>query len=208
MPLTEKGEEILKNMRSEYGEKKGESVFYASKNAGTISGVDELVASMDIADNMLSFGGGYPVSTPTGPGDKPMSPAAAASNAVITDATIYNGPMEDPASGFGRMLDKFKQEAEKVGGDALIVSDLKDGIPELKQEFNQFLNQEEKEKEHEDADPTHLIERGEDEHIGFKNLENELSHEKGVTNPGAVAHAIGVKKYGQAEMTKKSEAGR
>lgn len=40
MPLTEKGEEIKANMEKTYGPKKGEKVFYASKNAGTISGVD------------------------------------------------------------------------------------------------------------------------------------------------------------------------
>lgn len=40
MPLTSKGEEIKENMEKEYGEKKGESVFYASRNKGTISGVD------------------------------------------------------------------------------------------------------------------------------------------------------------------------
>lgn len=41
MPLTDKGEKIKSNMQNEYGDKKGESVFYASKNKGTISGVDE-----------------------------------------------------------------------------------------------------------------------------------------------------------------------
>lgn len=40
MPLTSKGQEILKNFVSEYGEKKGEAYFYASRNAGKISGVD------------------------------------------------------------------------------------------------------------------------------------------------------------------------
>lgn len=30
----------MKAMKSEYGEKKGEKIFYASKNKGTISGVD------------------------------------------------------------------------------------------------------------------------------------------------------------------------
>lgn len=38
MPLTEKGEKILANMKKEYGEKKGEEVFYASQNKGTITG--------------------------------------------------------------------------------------------------------------------------------------------------------------------------
>ena len=42
MPLTAKGETIKSAMIAEYGEKKGESVFYASKNAGKISGVDEM----------------------------------------------------------------------------------------------------------------------------------------------------------------------
>jgi hypothetical protein len=41
MPLTEKGEKIKKAMIKEYGEKKGEQVFYASKNKGTIKGVDK-----------------------------------------------------------------------------------------------------------------------------------------------------------------------
>lgn len=41
MPLTEKGEKILKNMQSEYGEKRGKSVFYASANSGKITGVHD-----------------------------------------------------------------------------------------------------------------------------------------------------------------------
>lgn len=39
-PLTEKGEKILAAMKKAYGEEKGEQIFYASKNKGTISGVD------------------------------------------------------------------------------------------------------------------------------------------------------------------------
>lgn len=39
MPLTKKGQEIMANMKKQYGEKKGEEVFYASENKGTISGV-------------------------------------------------------------------------------------------------------------------------------------------------------------------------
>lgn len=41
MPLTSKGEKIRANMTREYG-KEGERVFYASRNAGKISGVDML----------------------------------------------------------------------------------------------------------------------------------------------------------------------
>jgi hypothetical protein len=40
VPLTAKGQEIMAQMKKEYGEEKGEEVFYAAKNAGTISGVD------------------------------------------------------------------------------------------------------------------------------------------------------------------------
>src|SRR3974390_1630328 len=40
MPLTEKGGKIMGAMKEKYGEKKGEQVFYASKNKGTITGVD------------------------------------------------------------------------------------------------------------------------------------------------------------------------
>lgn len=41
MPLTSKGRKIMKAMENQYGSKeKAEQVFYASKNAGKISGVD------------------------------------------------------------------------------------------------------------------------------------------------------------------------
>jgi hypothetical protein len=52
MPLTAKGEEIMAAMQEQYGAEKGEEVFYASKNAGTISGVDE-EASLSNTDQML-----------------------------------------------------------------------------------------------------------------------------------------------------------
>lgn len=41
MPLTTKGRKIKKKMESTYGKKKGEQVFYASKNKGKIKGVDK-----------------------------------------------------------------------------------------------------------------------------------------------------------------------
>nr|HPM10334.1 hypothetical protein [Paludibacter sp.] len=39
-PLTKKGQKIMAAMKEQYGKKKGTSVFYASKNKGTISGED------------------------------------------------------------------------------------------------------------------------------------------------------------------------
>lgn len=39
MPKTKKGTKIFAAMIRQYGKKKGEGVFYASENAGTIKGV-------------------------------------------------------------------------------------------------------------------------------------------------------------------------
>ncbi|KKR19974.1 MAG: hypothetical protein UT51_C0011G0006 [Candidatus Nomurabacteria bacterium GW2011_GWC2_39_41] len=39
MPLTKKGTKLLRKFKGEYGAKKGEQVFYASENKGTIAGV-------------------------------------------------------------------------------------------------------------------------------------------------------------------------
>ncbi len=40
MPLTKKGRKIHAAMIQEYGRKRGEAVFYASRNKGVIKGVD------------------------------------------------------------------------------------------------------------------------------------------------------------------------
>lgn len=41
MPLTPKGSKIKAAMTKEYGAQKGERVFYASANKGTIKGVEK-----------------------------------------------------------------------------------------------------------------------------------------------------------------------
>ena len=41
MPLTAKGKKIYASMTKEYGDKKGRAIFYASKNKGTIKGVEK-----------------------------------------------------------------------------------------------------------------------------------------------------------------------
>ena len=41
MPLTGKGTKIKARMEKTYGKEKAERVFYASKNKGTITGVDK-----------------------------------------------------------------------------------------------------------------------------------------------------------------------
>lgn len=40
MPLTQKGKKIKTALTKEYGSKKGESIFYAMRNAGKITGVE------------------------------------------------------------------------------------------------------------------------------------------------------------------------
>ena len=40
MPLTKKGSKIKRAMQKQYGKKRGESIFYASRNKNTIKGVD------------------------------------------------------------------------------------------------------------------------------------------------------------------------
>lgn len=39
MPLTKKGKKIKAAMQKEYGNKKGEQVFYATENKGRIKGI-------------------------------------------------------------------------------------------------------------------------------------------------------------------------
>jgi len=41
MPLSSKGKKIMGNMVKEYGGKKAKEVFYASRNKGTIKGVEK-----------------------------------------------------------------------------------------------------------------------------------------------------------------------
>ena len=40
MPLTKKGKKIMRSMKKQYGKKRGDQVFYATKNKGKIKGVD------------------------------------------------------------------------------------------------------------------------------------------------------------------------
>ena len=41
MPLTKKGKKIMRSMKGQYGDKRGERVFYASKNKGKLKGVEK-----------------------------------------------------------------------------------------------------------------------------------------------------------------------
>jgi len=41
MPLTKKGKKVKKEFAKQYGEKKGEEVFYASMNKGKLKGMEK-----------------------------------------------------------------------------------------------------------------------------------------------------------------------
>ena len=56
MPLTDKGRKILAEMQEQYGEEKGKQVFYASKNAGRITGVDNTPSEENPRDNTWPVG--------------------------------------------------------------------------------------------------------------------------------------------------------
>lgn len=58
MPLTKKGKKIMTAMKSQYGSEKGERVFYASVNKGTISGVHAESVADDLIQSVLD---GLPV---------------------------------------------------------------------------------------------------------------------------------------------------
>ena len=57
MPLTNKGRKIMNNMQRTYGGKKGEQVFYATRNAGKIKGVEEKAQGGAIGTIGLKKGG-------------------------------------------------------------------------------------------------------------------------------------------------------
>lgn len=56
MPLTKKGEKVMSAMTSEYGAKKGKQVFYASRNAGKLKGVESTGLSKRSAQGKKLFG--------------------------------------------------------------------------------------------------------------------------------------------------------
>jgi hypothetical protein len=97
MPLTPKGEEIKKNMEKEYGPKKGEEVFYASANKGTITGVHH--DSKDATEPQPSSG---PMATKGPVGTEEGLPKA-------------TKPFAGDAVGRGMSLDEIKSNAKRIG---------------------------------------------------------------------------------------------
>lgn len=87
MPLNAKGEKILSSMQEQYGEEKGKQVFYASKNAGKLTGVDAVGTNdanpqlqapvperQNLIGNVPTEEGGY---QPTSKSNTSMAPSTA-----------------------------------------------------------------------------------------------------------------------------------
>jgi len=96
VPLTNKGEEIMSAMKEQYGSEKGEQVFYASKNKGSISGVDEIAAMTRISpgpglDAVLNWGSGNYNVMPGGREDSPTMPESASKSTGMGGVTHNTG---------------------------------------------------------------------------------------------------------------------
>jgi hypothetical protein len=61
MPLTAKGEKIRAAMHKQYGAKKGESVFYASINKGTVKGAEKTGQRSNPSTATPAHHGGHPM---------------------------------------------------------------------------------------------------------------------------------------------------
>jgi hypothetical protein len=123
MPLTEKGSEILGNLKQEYGsEKKAEQVLYAGKNAGTFTGIDAKLDSLaaaadtfrnrvdmvcDRSDDHRVIGG---------IGFTPPSGGARPDNAAKLDALLAGASTLD--NRVSMICDAWSPEARKAAAEA------------------------------------------------------------------------------------------
>lgn len=96
-----------------------------------------------------------------------------------------------------------EQRRKAIGKDSSGTAALRSGVAK-------FLAEEEKEPEHNTPDSKLPVSGGAvgDAKEGFAKLERSLAHEKGVTDPKALAASIGRKKYGEADMEHKAQAGK
>jgi hypothetical protein len=88
VPITAKGHEIMANMKNRYGEKKGEQVFYASANKGTITGVH--------ADNQLPTSPGPPGAAIEGPVN--VVAGSRDSQTALTAAEVHTRSLRTPGT--------------------------------------------------------------------------------------------------------------
>jgi hypothetical protein len=106
MPLTEKGTEIMSHMRKEYGSpEKAKEVFYASKNAGKITGVDTMgISEMGGMDSV-------PIGSCYGAGSKDEAPAY--NSVPLVDPTAIGG-----LGPYGGQPSGMKEPSDGAHGEA------------------------------------------------------------------------------------------
>lgn len=118
MPLTEKGEKIKGAMKKQYGPEKGEKVFYASKNKGKITGVDD--------DTHVEL-------------EKGKSPGTVQRNAKKLQQAGHN-----PEAAKGIAQRKARQDDNQhlgfTGNQALAVEELSDDCDSLAKRLDAFEN--------------------------------------------------------------------
>ena len=208
MPLTSKGRKILKNMTAEYGEKRGKSVFYASKNAGKITSVDSSGQEESGVGAESWVGGrknstGYSIND-----DDPMGTTIRSSGSMPSAYGATPPTMDAFVARISRNKATDRIRASLKDWKAAITGDCDCHRRSSKDARNFTLGRlrdaVRKGMKSYDAIKAALN----DEHLGFAKLKGELAHRKGVSNPGALAAYIGRKKYGAAGMAKKSAAGR
>jgi len=107
MPLTSKGEKIKSAMQEQYGKEKGEEVFYASENKGTISGVHQ----KDAEDHPRNASGQF--TTRGGPSKGPSNPAGMPTPSMPSNASGPGRGMSGPS---GKLPPWMKSSAKT--GDA------------------------------------------------------------------------------------------
>ena len=120
MPLTPKGTKIMRAMKGQYGEKKGESVFYASRNKGNIKGVEKGGGFIpNPADVAMALQAHNPTETthmhapgsPNPAGGEPVSPIRVSGRHTThsTDMVSHYGMHPSPNVSHGVALEKPKE---------------------------------------------------------------------------------------------------
>lgn len=143
MPLTAKGEKIMRAMQEHYGSEHGKSVFYASKNAGRISGVDQEPPQQQM-DPTGQQGGGNPLGVLTNLArgflawvqqeqqepEHQADPDLEGIDWATEDAEYQRLSAARPATPDASMLAGWLQGGQRRSTDAVTVAQPSAGIPQ------------------------------------------------------------------------------
>lgn len=156
------------------------------------SGMGDVKMSDNVDQNYYDGGSAYPESSPTPTAGKQTQDERDAESEEITKREDDKKFQDDAEK--KELQDKTYSKGGKVKKPEHNLNNLKD----LKAAFDKFIAEEGGEK----LSSGGKVGSGE----RFAKLENKLSHQKGVTDPGALAASIGREKYGNAKMNKMAHA--